>query len=139
MKNLIKTLCLVAPIITTSLASAADLTVQIDDVKSSEGFLSVAVYNSADTFLKKPLTGVRTQATKDGKSVVVKDLPAGEYALVVFHDVNQNGKMDRNMMGIPTEDYAFSNNAMGNMGPPSFEAAKFQVSEAGASTKVSLR
>jgi uncharacterized protein (DUF2141 family) len=42
-------------------------------------------------------------------------------------------------MGIPTEDYAFSNNAMGNMGPPSFEAAKFQVSEAGASTKVSLR
>ena len=99
----------------------------------------IAVYNSADTFLKKPLTGVRTQATKEGKSVVVKDLPAGEYALVVYHDVNQNGKMDKNMMGIPTEDYAFSNNAMGNMGPPNFDAAKFQVPEAGASTKVSLR
>lgn len=139
MKNLIKTLCFVAPILTASLASAADLTVQIDDVKSSEGFLSIAVYNSADTFLKKPLTGVRTQAVKEGKSIVVKDLPAGEYALVVFHDVNQNGKMDKNMMGIPTEDYAFSNNAMGTMGPPSFDAAKFQITDAGASTKVSLR
>lgn len=139
MKNLIKTLCLVAPILSASLASAADLTVQIADVKSSEGFLSIAVYNSADTFLKKPLTGVRTQAAKDGKSVVVKDLPSGEYALVVYHDVNQNGKMDKNVMGIPTEDYAFSNNAMGTMGPPSFEAAKFQVTDAGTTAKVSLR
>jgi uncharacterized protein (DUF2141 family) len=139
MKNLIKTLCFVAPILTASLASAADLTIQIDDVKSSEGLLMVAVYNSVDTFLKTPFTGVRTQATKDGKSVVVKDLPAGEYALVVYHDVNQNGKMDRNAMGIPTEDYAFSNNAMGKMGPPTFEAAKFQVPEAGTTAKVSLR
>jgi uncharacterized protein (DUF2141 family) len=139
MKNLIKALYLIATILSTSLISAAELTVQIDDVKSSEGFLSVAIYNSTDTFLKKPLTGVRTQATKDGKSVVIKDLPAGEYAFVVFHDVNQNGKMDKNMLGIPTEDYAFSNNAMGNMGPPSFDTAKFKVSDAGTTAKISLR
>ena len=139
MKNLINTLCLITPILSASLANAADLTLQIDDVKSSDGLLMIAVYNSADTFLKKPITGVRTQATKEGKSVVVKDLPAGEYALVVYHDVNQNGKLDKNMLGIPTEDYAFSNNAMGNMGPPTFEAAKFKVAEAGATAKVSLR
>ncbi len=138
MKNLIKTVCLVTPMLSASLASAADLTIQINDVKSSEGSLMVALYNSADSFLKKPLTAVQTLATKEGKSVVVKDLPAGEYALVVYHDVNQNGKMDKNMLGIPTEDYAFSNNAMGKMGPPTFDAAKFQVSDTGTTAKVSL-
>lgn len=139
MKNPLKTLCLIASLLAFNLASAADLTVQIDDVKSSEGQLTIGVYNSADTFLKKPLTGVRTQATTEGKTVVIKDLPPGEYAIVVMHDVNQNGKMDKNFLGIPTEDYAFSNNAMGKMGPPSFEAAKFVLPEAGFTIKVSLR
>ena len=139
MKNVFKALCLITPLCATSLASAADLTVQIDDVKSSEGLLSVGVYDSPDTFLRKPLTGVRTQAIAGGKTVVIKDLPPGEYALVVTHDANQNGKMDKNVLGIPTEDYAFSNNAMGTMGPPTYEAAKFQVPEAGVTVKVSLR
>ena len=139
MKNHLKTLCLIAPLVALNLASAADLTVQIDYVKSSEGQLTVGVYNSSDTFLKKPLTGIRTQAATDGKTVVIKDLPPGEYAFVVMHDANQNGKMDKNMLGIPTEDYACSNNAMGTMGPPSFDAAKFQLPETGVTVKVSLR
>ena len=139
MKNSLKTFCFFAPLLALKPASAADLTVQIDDVKSAEGQLTVAVYNSSDTFLKKPLTGVRTQATTEGKTVIIKDLPPGEYAIVVMHDVNQNGKMDKNFLGIPTEDYAFSNNATGKMGPPSFDAAKFQLPEAGSTVKVSLR
>ena len=139
MKSTIKAICLIAPLWAANLASAADLTVQIDDVKSSEGLLSVGVYDSSDTFLKKPLTGVRTQAVTGGKTVVIKDLPPGDYAFVVMHDANQNGKMDKNVLGIPTEDYAFSNNVMGTMGPPTFEAAKFQVPEAGVTVKVSLR
>ena len=139
MKKSLKALCFIAPLLAFQLASAAELTVQIDDVKSSKGQLTVAVYHSADSFLKKPLTSVRTQASNEGKTLVVKDLPAGEYAIVVLHDVNQNGKMDKNFLGIPTEDYAFSNNAKGKMGPPSFDAAKFQLPEAGVTVKVSLR
>ncbi len=42
-------------------------------------------------------------------------------------------------MGIPTEDYAFSNNAMGKMGPPSYDDAKFTLPAAGASVRVSLK
>jgi uncharacterized protein (DUF2141 family) len=38
-------------------------------------------------------------------------LPAGDYAFAVYHDANGNGKLDRNGVGMPTEDYAFSNNA----------------------------
>ena len=54
-------------------------------------------------------------------------LPHGEYAIAVFVDLNGNGKMDKNFLGIPKEQYGFSNNVMGTMAAPSFEQAKFEV------------
>ncbi|KAK0348276.1 hypothetical protein LTR94_037884, partial [Friedmanniomyces endolithicus] len=44
-------------------------------------------------------------------------LPDGDYAVRAFHDVNGDGRMNTNPFGMPTEPYAFSNNARGNMGP----------------------
>ncbi|MFN7603100.1 MAG: DUF2141 domain-containing protein [Bacteroidota bacterium] len=32
-------------------------------------------------------------------------------------------------MGIPKEGYGFSNNVMGSFGPPSFEKAKFKLTD----------
>tara|TARA_B110000444_G_scaffold259006_1_gene301487 strand:- start:778 stop:1314 length:537 start_codon:yes stop_codon:yes gene_type:complete len=54
-------------------------------------------------------------------------LPHGEYAITLFVDFNGNKKIDKNFLGIPKEQYGFSNNAMGRMSPPSFEQAKFTV------------
>ena len=54
-------------------------------------------------------------------------LPHGEYAIAIFVDANRNGKMDKNFLGIPKEQYGFSNNVMGRMAAPSFEQAKFEV------------
>ncbi|MCX7207452.1 MAG: DUF2141 domain-containing protein [Proteobacteria bacterium] len=116
---------------------AADLTIQLNDVKPLGGKVMVAIYNSAEQFLKKPFRG--QVVTADEKVILIKDLPAGDYALAVFHDVNENGKMDINTSGIPLEGYAFGNNAEGKMGPPSFDAAKISLPEAGLSTQVSLK
>ena len=54
-------------------------------------------------------------------------VPYGEYAIAIFVDANGNGKMDKNFLGIPKEQYGFSNNVMGRMAAPSFEQAKFEV------------
>jgi uncharacterized protein (DUF2141 family) len=54
-----------------------------------------------------------------------EDIPPGTYALAVIHDENMNGKLDTNMLGIPTEGYGFSNNAKALLGTPSFSAASF--------------
>ena len=51
----------------------------------------------------------------------------GEYAIAVFVDLNGNGKMDKNFLGIPKEQYGFSNNVMGRIAAPSFEQAKFEM------------
>ncbi|MGV7207718.1 DUF2141 domain-containing protein [Oxalobacteraceae bacterium A2-2] len=121
------------------LAQAADLTIRIDNVKSADGQLRVAVFNSAETFQRKPVAGMVVPAVAGSSSVVVKDLAPGDYALVVLHDANGNGKMDANMMGMPVEDYGFSNNALGKMGPPSFEQARITVPADGLATSINLK
>lgn len=126
-------------LLTSSAASAADLSVRVEDVRSAQGNILVAIFDSADSFLKRPFRAARVAAASGAVTVLIKDLPAGEYGLALFHDANGNGKMDSNLMGIPSEDHAFSNNARGNMGPPSFEQAKLSVPASGATTSVSLR
>lgn len=46
------------------------------------------------------------------------NLPYGKYAIAVFHDENQNLKLDKSILGWPVEKYGFSNNARGVFGPP---------------------
>ena len=67
------------------------------------------------------------EEVKTGSATYIFDIPDGTYAIGIFVDVNYNNKMDRNFLGIPKEQYGFSNNAKGNFGPPSFEAASFKV------------
>lgn len=120
-------------------ASAADLTIVVDDVKATKGNVMVALFGSSESFLKKPENATGALAAAGVTTVVFKDLPEGEYAFAVYHDANMNGKMDRNPMGMPTEDYAFSNNAMGKMGPPLFDDAKFALPAAGVTVHVTFK
>ncbi len=138
MPTLFRTAFAAATLLAMNLAHGADLTVDISDIKSAQGTIMVAVY-TAEGFLKKPVKGTGAAADTAGSTITFKDLPEGEYALAVYHDANSNGKMDSNMMGIPTEDYAFSNNAVGKFGPPKFDAAKFALPAAGTKLTVSLK
>ncbi|NHZ79874.1 DUF2141 domain-containing protein [Massilia sp. CCM 8695] len=139
MRHLPATAFCAAALLTASLAGAADLTIRIDDVRSDDGTVMVALYDSADGFLKKTVGSAGGKAAKGSTTVVVRDLPAGAYAFAIYHDANSNGKMDANMMGMPTEDYAFSNNALGRMGPPKFDDAMFTLPAAGLNATVSLK
>ena len=58
------------------------------------------------------------------------EIPDGIYAIGIFVDTNNNNKMDRNFLGIPKEQYGFSNNAKGSFGPPSFKDASFEITGA---------
>jgi uncharacterized protein (DUF2141 family) len=55
---------------------------------------------------------------------VFEDVPRGTYAIKIFHDENDNMKVDLGWRG-PTEAYGFSNDARGAFGPPSYDAARF--------------
>jgi uncharacterized protein (DUF2141 family) len=61
--------------------------------------------------------------------VTIPDLKPGTYAIKCYLDDNANEKLDTGWMGIPSEPYGFSNNASRLAGPPTFEMAKFTISE----------
>ncbi|HEY3500081.1 MAG TPA: DUF2141 domain-containing protein [Polyangiaceae bacterium] len=76
-------------------------------------------------WLTKPVGAAIVKANTGRPICVFRGIPKGTYGLSAFHDKNDNGKLDTNFFGMPTEDYCASNNARGFMGPPSFEDAKF--------------
>jgi len=134
-RTAILTLALATPLAT----HAADLVIHVANVQSDKGQVRVALYDNADAFLKRPVRDGQIQADKAGTTLVFHDVAPGEYGFAVYHDANDNGRMDRNLMGIPTEPIAFSNDAQGRMGPPAFDAVKLAVPAAGLDTTVSLR
>ncbi len=139
MKTSLLSFVAVSLCLSAGLSRAADLTIVVEDVKAANGNVLVALYDAEGNFLKQPAKTGGKPASTSGTTIVIKDVAAGEYAFAVFHDANSNGKMDKNVIGIPTEDYAFSNNAMGKMGPPNYAAAKFVVPAEGATIRVSLK
>ncbi|WKN42613.1 DUF2141 domain-containing protein [Tunicatimonas pelagia] len=115
-----------------------NLTIQITGLASSEGQVRIAVYNSAEAFTKTPFLAQEVKV--NGKQTVEAtfSLPEGDYAIAAYHDENENGKLDTNLVGIPKENYGFSNNARGTLGPPSFEEASISVDESAQTTQIEL-
>lgn len=112
-----------------SLMSAQNvkLTVAVSGLKNNTGIVKVGLYNSDGTFLKTTYKSLTSEIKNNEVVVTFDNLPAGEYAISTYHDENNNGKLDRNAMGVPSEAYAASNNAKGFMGPPSYKDAKFLI------------
>ena len=98
------------------------------------GAVLVALYDSEAAYEGGQPAHVAQVDVAAGGREAVFDLPAGTYGVKAVHDVNGNGKMDVNPFGMPTEPFAFSNNAVGNMGPAKWGRARFEVSGATAQT-----
>ncbi|WP_313455097.1 DUF2141 domain-containing protein [Stenotrophomonas sp.] len=134
--NLLPYACL---LVATS-ASAGDLQVDLQDVFTHTGTLHVAVVDGPAGWNNqaKPVQARSLKAEADKVHLVFKNLPAGDYAVLVTHDQNDNGKLDTNMLGIPVEGYGFSNNPQ-LMRKPTFEEARVHVPAEGSTISVILR
>jgi uncharacterized protein (DUF2141 family) len=120
-------------------AFAGDLTIHIKGV-GDKGNVMIALYKKSDTWMRMPTGGSQMVPAKgDSVTFVFKDLLEGEYAATAFVDENSNGKLDSNAIGIPTEPFAFSNDAAGTFGPPTFEQAKFMMDQANKSLVINAK
>lgn len=103
------------------------LTIEVDGFDNDKGQLVLGVCNKKEKFLKEFAFGDVVMIKNKKATVVIKNLPSGEYAISLFHDVNSNYILDKNMFGIPSEDYGFSNNPKVIFGPPNYDEAKFSL------------
>jgi uncharacterized protein (DUF2141 family) len=106
------------------------LTIVAQGVKNSRGVVGVLVFNSASGWPEQVSAALRKKSARANPGeteITVSDLPAGDYAVVVLHDENENEKLDRGPLGIPTEQWGMSNDPSYLLSAPSFDAARFRL------------
>lgn len=140
MNTITKTLLSALLVSTATLASAAELTLNIDQLRSAKGVVSLVVFSNAGTFNSfdaDQAEGFISQRAQTGQMTFsFHGLTTGEYAVSIHHDENRNGELDM-VKAIPKEGYAYSNN-VGKDADPTFAKASFFVSGKGASQDINM-
>jgi UDP:flavonoid glycosyltransferase YjiC (YdhE family)/uncharacterized protein (DUF2141 family) len=96
------------------------------DTKHSKGHVICALFRRSG-WLKKDVQHVKADIKNKVAECVFSNVEKGWYGIIAFHDENDNGDIDKNFLGIPTEDWCASRDASGFMGPPQFDSAKFPL------------
>ena len=94
-------------------------------MQSNEGNVLFGLYQETN-FMQNPTIGLQSDIVDGKATVTFTNIKPGIYAISLFHDKNDNKRMDFDPNGMPIEMYGVSNNVM-SMGPPQWSEAKFEV------------
>lgn len=123
----ITALCFFMAVIYSVFGQSGSITITIKNIKEPKGSILVGLYTSEKDFLKKPAYGKAAKANGGEVTVVFDNLPAGDYAVSIIHDENDNKEFDRTKIGLPKEGYCFGNNAKAKFGPPKYGDVKVSL------------
>jgi uncharacterized protein (DUF2141 family) len=119
-------------------SAAGELRITVKGINSPDGVILIGLYDNAESFkraielsdkegfLNDPnrVAGAALRANIALKGAVLfSNLEPSRYAIIVFHDENSNGRLDKTFWGVPTEPYGFSNDARGVLDAPKFDDA----------------
>jgi len=112
-----------------------ELTIEVRNISKMEGNINIAVFHNKDKWLKKAIFS--TSLIIDDENCqqsschwLIKNIKYGDYGIATFHDVDKDGKMKYSFLGMPQENYGFSNNKTSFFGlPPSWNKATFKVNK----------
>jgi uncharacterized protein (DUF2141 family) len=134
-------------------ALAGELRISIHGLRSPQGTILIGLYDSKESFERaielagkdgyrndpERVAGAALRLDHGAKSgIVFENLVPGRYAVIVLHDADGNGRLDKNFLGVPTEAYGFSNGARGFLGPPSFKDASIAFDGAEVDLAITL-
>lgn len=105
------------------------LTIDIPNIKGTQGILNIALYNKAASFPKigQEFKILKYNVALGKSSFQITDLPESAYAVAIYHDQNSDGKMNTNMLGIPKEGYGFSKNFSPKFSAPNFSDCAVKI------------
>jgi uncharacterized protein (DUF2141 family) len=120
------------------------LTLVVVGFKNSEGNVKVALHDKPDTYLSRnsnepAFKAVQLKIKNKVAYYTFRDIPYGEYAVTLYHDVNENDDFDLNFFGLPAEPYGISNNVRGTFKAPAYEKAKFNFKSSEKVIKIKVK
>jgi uncharacterized protein (DUF2141 family) len=143
-------LCVFLIVVSPARLRAGELVVQIHGLEPQRGEVQVELYAETER-LTFPYSerGVTAEVTVQARAlqappgdalVAFGALAPGRYAVAVVDDANGNGDLDRNLLGIPTESYGFSNGVRPTLRAPTFDEAAVSVPAEGTTqTEITVR
>jgi uncharacterized protein (DUF2141 family) len=126
--------------LTASPVCAADLDVDIEAISTQRGHVVVFVFDSEAAWDTQRAPVRRERLPPDGDArlhVRLTGLAPGDYAVMVLHDTNANGRFDTGPFGIPKDDYGFSNDPV-VFAKPAFARVRFTLPAAGTRIRVPM-
>jgi uncharacterized protein (DUF2141 family) len=123
------------------LIQTGDLTVLIIGFDNDDGVVRIALCDTEEDFQADDQAYRGEQAPIKNLSTnwTFEKIPYGEYAIKIYHDENNDSELNTNFLGMPTEEYGFSNNARGNFGPASWDDAKFYFNSAKDTLQIAIK
>jgi len=128
MRTLLFPLVLVFALATgASAQSSGKLSVAVTGVRNDSGSVRCGLYSSADGFREpgREMRGAVAPIKNGQATCVFNAVPAGTYAVAVFHAEHNETQMETGLFGKPKQGYGFSNNPSSTFGPPGFASADF--------------
>ena len=125
-----------------AVVASAPLTLKVSftGIEIPTGAVMLSLFASeADFDVGKPTASLMSPVKGTGAEAMFRGLTPGRYAIKAFHDVDGDGNMGTTPFGMPTEPFAFSNNAIGDAGPAKWVAASFDVGAAGSVHTINIR
>lgn len=111
-------------------------TVEVHNVRQQQGQLMLAAYGSAEGFGKQPVKALRLPAGEATMRVQLCGLSGSEVALMLFQDLDSDGKMGRNLVGMPTEPWGSSGKP--GMFGPQWDSGKVPLDGSAITVKMSI-
>ena len=113
--------------------------VVVENVKVNQGAIYIQVYRGKDAFEKRDGL-VSKIIDSDAETVEVSvQISVGEYSIALYQDINEDGELNENFIGMPTEPWGMSNNAKARFGPPKWEDVRFEVADEPVTQRIELK
>lgn len=108
----------------------SDVALTVRNIRKSQGTIWIGLYDSEASFLVKEKAIVKGYPVEQIGDMIISlpDVSYGTYAVALFHDLNDNGVLDQNVLGVPREPYAFSGELQSQWRLPSFSEVKHTFS-----------
>ena len=118
---MVKYLIILLFLVSTSKFVYSHASIYIEDVANNDGYIEISIYKNKDSFINnKPIYNARKVASMGQTIFPLNDIHEGEISIFVYHDENNDKKLNTSLFWIPSEGFSYSNSYIPK-GRPNFE------------------